>query len=599
MTGSIAASIFYIVSFVALYVSMFWFRKSEKSLNGTVWLVLTFLTVICWQTLLAGILDILHIPVNIWSVGVTNLLSAAAAFIYQRKRKEKQEYHWEVYDLIYAVCAVLGAVICFISTQTPDLDIVFANSDAAVHLKNAVLLVKSCKLPVMYMAPLQSALVIEVAMPFIAAAEYNKVFMIVDIVLFAIEAMFFMVLIRDFLKTRAQKVIGILALFFYTLGWPVMSYLLSFYYWSLGVMLVGFLMLLIRYYKNKEIDQKYLIFLLMITCNATCMCYMLFGPFSFIAVMIGLIVYRDHREKLLSKRNIVMTLQVFGIPTVLAVYYCYFQFLYKESMSVGHVMAIDGGIYKGYFMDFLWLMPFVLYAIIRIIRKKKRMSEDVIFFLCFLVVEAVGTVLAVKGKLSSYYYFKFYFPLWLFGFIIAVQVVLEWMRQQVEILVSYVMIAVFLAVMNYGGIEDKLVNGISGLESVNHATQFFGIYGYNQILRGTIGIAYPQEYLDACNYVMENLKDEELVPVITIKDNYANCYWYEAITGQDCSDYYGWVYKDDVIQKKLDNREVNYFVIYIDSLVYERNKAYYDTFERVFENDRVMVCSTDRRIIRD
>lgn len=596
MTGSIIASLFFVISFLALYAESYGMKKSDKKLNGTVWLVLTLLTVMCWETLLAGLVDIINIPINIWSVGIMNLLSAVALAVYRYKKKERQQYYWEVYDGIYALCAIAGAVITFAMVQTPNLDITFVNSDAAVHLKNAVLLVKNCHLPVMYMAPLQSALLIEVAMPFIAAASYYKVFMILDILLFAVEAMFFMILIRDFLKTKVQKGIGLVMLLLYTLGWPLMSYLLSFYYWALGVMLVSFVMLLIRYYKNKELNQNYLIFLLMITCNAVTMCYMIFGPFAFIAAFIGLIVYRDKRIKLISKTNIWMAVKVFLVPTILAVYYCYFQFLQKEQMSAGEVMTIDGGIYKEYYIDFIWLMPFVLYMLIRIIMRKKKIGEDMIFFLCFLVAAAVGTILAIQGKLSSYYYFKLYFPMWQIGFVMSAQVVVEWMERQIETLISYVLIFIFLAGMCYGGLEAKLIYGGSGLEYADRTSQFFEIYRYNQNTWSNIKISYPQEYLDACNYVMTELKDEELVPVITIQNNYANCYWYEAITGQDCSDYYGWKYGDDEIWEKLDNCDVNYFVIYIDSLVYERNKAYYDSFERVFENDRVMVCSTKNRL---
>ena len=46
MEGSVISSIFFMVSFGAVYAGAFRLQKSEKPLNGVVWVMMDFLTVL-------------------------------------------------------------------------------------------------------------------------------------------------------------------------------------------------------------------------------------------------------------------------------------------------------------------------------------------------------------------------------------------------------------------------------------------------------------------------------------------------------------------------------------------------------------------------
>ena len=76
MNGSMVASILYVTGFFTLFAAIFLLPKSEKKLNGVMWLILTLLAEMCWGGFVAGVINIVHIPVNIYSIGLVYLVSA-------------------------------------------------------------------------------------------------------------------------------------------------------------------------------------------------------------------------------------------------------------------------------------------------------------------------------------------------------------------------------------------------------------------------------------------------------------------------------------------------------------------------------------------
>ena len=142
MEGSIISSIFFVISFGLLYTGVFRIKKSDKSLNGLIWVMMNFITILCWGAFGAGVLNMVRIPINIVSIGVLYLVSAAILFLKIRKDGELQKYEWKKYDIIYT-CVIGGVIFTLLAIRiTPDLDFIFNNSDAAVHLRNSLTILK-------------------------------------------------------------------------------------------------------------------------------------------------------------------------------------------------------------------------------------------------------------------------------------------------------------------------------------------------------------------------------------------------------------------------------------------------------------------------
>lgn len=593
MSESIIASILYQIGFIAFFAVLFLLKKSERKLSGVIWLVLTLMIEMCWGAFTAAFINIVRIPVNIYSMGVIYLLSAVLVGVKVRKEKEFQKYKWEMLDILVSVVVFLGMAALVLYKVGLGLEPVFSNSDAAVHLKNAMSVIQSEKLPTMYFAPFQLAMVLEVVSPVCAVYNFYKIFIVVDVFLFSLEIIFFYLFCKEYFEKKWMKLGGAVLCIFYAAGYPLMSYLMTFYYWALGVMLMGVIVLLLRQYRRKEIRRDYAVFAIMLGCNAVTMCYMLLGPVTFIAAFICLVFDVKQEGKIVTKKNFLLALKVFLVPTLLAIYYCYFEFLQKKAMSAADVIAIDGGIYRNVYINFLLIMPLVAYMIIRSVKKKKA-DENMIFFLSILVFVLVLFVLVLRGKVSGYYYYKFYYPLWFFAFVLAIQGVGELLEKQWEILASYGLVIAFLFVMHFGGIEQWVVKHPANVQDEEYAGGVFHIYDFNRAYLSNRNKAFSEEQMDICKYVVEELEEKENVPLIANQQNYEKCYWYEAITGEDSSEYYGWFYKFKKVAKKLDEQKVKYFAVFKDSAVFLENQEYFEEFSTVYENAAGVIYSTAR-----
>lgn len=595
MSSSIFASVLYLIGFLSLYILLFLWKKSDERLSGVTWLVATLLAEMCWGAFAAGILNIIRIPINLYSVGILYLLCALLIGAKLYYDGEIQSYRWSIQDIVVAL-AIFGAVTALVLYRVgPELRPAFANSDAAVHLKNAVSLVQSQRLPVMYFAPFQTAMLLEVIMPFVAIYHFYKIFIFFDAFLLALELLFFYLFCKEsFEEGRAMKAIGILMCVFYALGYPLVSYWYTFYYWALGVMLIGFCAWLLRLYARNEAGRGYLLFTLMLACNAVTMCYMLFAPIAFIAAFLCLALIQRRGGPLLVRENVMLALKVFLLPTILAIYYCYFEFLRKEHMAATDVMVLEGGIYRDFYVNFLLLMPIVAYWIIRSL-KKGCFDVNMVYFLTFLISMGALFVLSYKGYLSGYYYFKFYYPLWFFAFVLAIQGIRELLEEHWEMLAACGLVVFFLVVMHFGGVEKKIVNHPAQYQVEEYAGSFFRIYDFVHAYLQNKICPMKEGHMQICQYVVDHLEHDEDIPLLATIENYDRCFWYEAMTGEDASDYYGWQHDFSELQQKLENQEVEYFAIFKESPIFQDHRKYFKQFEKVYSNKNGVIYRTVRR----
>lgn len=422
-------------------------------------------------------------------------------------------------------------------------------------------------------------------MPFVSEVNLYKIYILIDATMFLLESAFFMVIIRDFITSKAMKVIGLIIGALYMLGYPMNSYLYSFFYWAAGVMLIGYMLLMLRYYENGKIDRRVSIIGMMLCCGALPVAYMLFGPVIYIASFLVLLIFCKKEGKIVCKKNILLALKVYLLPTLLAIYYCYFDYLRSMDLSTVEILNLEGGNYRDLFINFVWTLPFVIYILIRS-WKKKKLDETIVFTIFVGALTFTIFVLVYKGKLSAYYFYKFYFPIWMFFYIITTQAMKELWKKAKEIVLSFGIVFLFLATICFSGVEVKIINAQRNLIAFERTSDLFDIYKFNIWLWNNHVLQYPEQYFEICNYVIEELGDEKKeVPLLATLENYSKCYWYEGITGQNCEEFYGWDYTFEEVQQKIENKEVNYFTVYKNSPIYDAYSEYFNEFEHVFENE--------------
>lgn len=580
-------SCFFAAAFVFLFYEIFMMNKSQNRLNGISWLILSVIVMLCYGTFVVGFVNIIRIPINILSVGIIYLLSAIGLHYYNYKVKkvEKQKYYWNTIDIAFAVIWLIITVMLVVNFYTPSLKMCFYNTDASVHFKNATQVFFNQHVYNMYFAPLQNALCMDFLSPFLSKVELYKVEIILEGVFLYLEVLFFWAYIREYINTKAHVVIGIFITLLYTCGYPINGWLFNFLYWGIGVMFIGAAMYFLRCYRRGGMDKSLLIVFMMIVCATIPVTYMLFGPFTYIALFIAFFVNCREGKKLFTKANVMLALRIFLLPCLLAIYYCYFDYLRVMDMDVSEIIGLSGGIFRELYISFIWVIPLVLYGIIGKI-KRRQFDEVFIFTVTYILVQLALFIGMYKGIVSVYYFYKFYYPLWFLCFLIAAEAAVDLWKKAGEMLVSMALIFVALFVFYFSGTEKKIISSDKGICDYGRADELFSLYDFNFATYKQSAIRYPEQYKEITEFVLNELpKDCGDVPVLTDIDNYLYCYWYEGFTGVDCSPYYGWKNSFEAVADHLSENGIKYFVVYKDSQTYTQHQEIFDSLEHVFESD--------------
>ena len=593
--GTIIGTAVYLAAVIACTVNIYRYRKSCQPMNGFVWAVLSFLVTICMGSIMAGVISLVHIPVNIYSMAVVYALLALLAAYQIRREGMVQEYEWEKFDFLVIALVTVAVAAVSIKIFSPQLLYCFYNSDAGLHLKEATAIVRSQKVTNMYFWHLQNAMLIEVVQPFVRIADWYKGYILGECFFFWIEMLFFTALIRRYARTKASKIFAVPLLVGYALGYPFFSFYYSFGYWAVGSMMVGFLVVSLRLYEEAKVERKISVFLLMLGCFGVITSYMLFAPVTFVAVLVYLIIVAKREGKVFTKKNVILALRVFLLPTAMGLYFCLYGFFISSGTSIADVIGNAGGIYTELYMDFFWTIFPVLFTLVYTLKKRK-LTPDVVFFLAFFAFTGGMLLLALTHHVSAYYYYKTYYPLWMFCWLLTAKAIAIMLQEAKETLTAYCsMVALFVALC-YGNIEYRIVTSTEKITGAMHSTAFFTLYQHDWsfITREHEGL--DNSVFDLFQYVADHLSEEKMVPLMTEENDYGQTYLYEGASGYDFPDFYEWRHTKKELRQAYYDWDVKYAVM-MKGTQFEKEHGEdtlaKDGVEIIFENEAGYILSLD------
>lgn len=593
--GTIFGTVFYLAAFLACVFSVYRFRKSHKPMNGFTWMILSFLITICMGSILAGLISPLHIPVNIYSMAVIYLFIALGIGYLIHKEGMKQDYVWEKFDFIVIALVTVGVGAICLKIFSPQLWYCYYNSDAGLHLKEATAIVRSQKVTNMYFLHLQNAMLIEMIQPFVRIADWYKGYVIGDCFFLWIETLFFAALIRRFARTNASKIFAGILTAGYFMGYPFFSFYYSFGYWAMGSMLVGFLAITLRLYEEAQVERKYTVFMLMSGCFGVMTSYMLFAPVTFVAVFVYLMIVAKREGKVFTGKNVLLALKVFLLPTVMGLYYCLYGFFISSGTSISGALGNAGGIYTELYMDFFWTIFPVLFVLVYTV-KKKRLTPDVVFFCAFFCFTGGMLLLTLTHHVSTYYYYKTYYPLWMFCWALTVRAASIMLQEAKETLTAYCIMVIMFVVLCYGKIEYRIVTSTENITGALHSTAFFTLYQHDWsfIARGHVGL--DESIMDLYQYVIDNLSEEKMVPLMTEENDYGETYFYEGVSGYDFPDFYEWRHTEEELEQAYYDWDVHYAVM-LKGTQFEKEHGKetlaHDGVSILFENEAGFILEFD------
>lgn len=565
---SLFLSLFYIVTYALLFSGVLLIKKTDKKINLIISLPIYVLFMMLYTAFFGGIIEILTIPVNLISLGVGNILFAGGIFAFIFKTKNIQKYKFSWFDFTAIIVFVIFAFLIAKDQFGLNLFVNYETTDPSRHMKYAMQLIEHQRLGNMYFATLNNATFIAVGLGFVKSFWAYKLFIMADILMFLLAGCIMYSAARNVAKNTLQKILSIVGILFYLMCYPLNNMVFGFVYLGIGVSICVYLIMLANAYKNETLNKVCNIVGLMLGAYGIVVCYSLFAPFIFIAVASIIGLKFISQKRLISAEFFITELAVFLIPVIMGLYFSFFRMFDGDVAEVGSSIALEGYIYRDLYSSFIIILPFTIYGIINAVCTKNIKCQHILLPILVVAV-LLMFVMGMQGKVSSYYFYKMYYILSMVCFIIAIDAICDLCKKSVTIIVSYALVWMFLAFMNFGKIDDKITaNKVLMSPSSWHSGAFFSIIEFNQncMEEGNFSVERMQLYEEAHNKYITGNK-------VTLLDTTEPVYWFEAFVHCDIKEFYCYDFNTCDIDAYMQKVESCDYV-----LVYTKHDSRFDEY---------------------
>lgn len=585
MILALLSPILYIFSLVLAISGFYFYKKSDKAFNGICWLPVTFILSMCFNALISSLVNLINIPVNIFTMSIFNILIGLFFWIKIVSLKRIQKYIYFKFDIIFTLILIFIVVIIASNHFGPDLQIHYETSDPSVHLKLAMDVVNTGKVSGMFFSQLNNAFILEIFSPIVSQFSLYKIFILIDVFMLFLSGFIFYALIRRYFDNKFLNIVGAIVTIVYTIGYPLNNMLFGFVYLGMSVSVIALVIFLLDIYINNEIENNFNLILIMLSCLGVFLCYMLFMPVVYLSVFICIIINSIKiKQKLLIRNTFVELLIVFLIPCLLGLYYNYFQYFINQGVDPGQAISSEGYIYRDLFSNFVIFLPFAVYGFIAMVKNRK---WNITFFVFPALIIFIGCLLSLglNGKVSSYYYFKNYYFLWLIIFYLFFYGINYISKQSKSLIISYISIWGLLAYLSFSQIDDNVNKNALYFDPTVKSGSFFDLFTFNT-QKVYEEIPNNSEKLLLYRYVFNNIEDENQQTGVPFVGNLGDCFWYEAITNERVDSFYSWKLGEDIFISKLKNGDFgNYAIVLVDSDIYNKNIKLLNSYSKIFFNN--------------
>lgn len=577
----------FIIAFTGLLFGLIFLKKDELPMPFFQTILGCFLTELCIGTIAAKVCSVFSIAVGLRSIGIIYLFAGILVWGYSIKIKQFQKFQISLWNIYSVVIIAVWFLILFFAVFTPDIENKYINSDPANHFAFALVVMDSGKISSMHFGELFNGLILSMAEPFLARLSLYKIYILSDAFANLINVFMFYTIAATFTSHKIVKAFLPFLSLGYFLGWPLYSYILGgFGYLAWGVTLFAYILyLLIRFYNSEgKKTQLLLLITIGVNCLGLAFCYMLFIPLSGMLILITLIWKVKKNNDVISLKKIGAV--CFGVLIVGCVVglICYKGYFNGNMQYLFDVLQMDGWTHKDLYRDFVFLMPAVFYMGWHYIKTHKLnlifASEAVI-----LIFVGVTFILCLYNIMSPYYYYKSYYLLWLFSWLMLIDAMDYFMDKDKGIVAAYGIAFSIPLFMTISGADNALEEkGINVNEK--HSSFYPSFYpildGYAYFLSEENNWLEDKEaLLDMSDYILNNFSEEKEIPLIACDGRWG--YWYHSFTWQDST----YVANSNELLDTLSDyvqAGYDYIVIHQNSDTYRKIEQELRKYEKEYDN---------------
>lgn len=589
-------SIIYLISILALLIATILVKKSDKKFDIVKSIAITIVLFLCYQTFISYLYTMIHIPITLLSLTITNVIITAIFMVKIIYKKEIQAYEFDSRDIIFII--ILALVIFLVSYFDFGMpfNIKYITTDSAVHYvstrefhenESLLLTVDNIETSNAMMPGAYSniGILFKAFEPLIGEMNLYKVFIGFDILTLFISGLMFFVTLKKYAKNTLTYCIAGVVSIIYLLGYPLNNMLFGYFYLGIGVLVVNAIVAIMQEYKQ-ETDMKIwtIIPSIFLLCFELFFSYYLFVPPIYAAIFIYYLFY-FHKEtgKWINKKTIIYSTITLIIPAVMG--FCYHVLpglLSRDQIQVGNVIQVEGYIYRNMFSNILLFIPFAIYYLV----KEKKIQFDIISIVIWILYMCVLYISIFKLNVSTYYFFKTYFVLWQFAiylFFRGICYIVEEKKYGKILVTSY--ISIYILLMLHSFLTSNVSITKDTFNRNEKITDVMDIFGINKTVLLRVETDYTVEELELLNYVKENslpLKNNNTL----ILANQRQEYWFWAMLQYRFKDNLNYATTQEHV-KLWNNSGYEYLIYFNRSYYYNsyKNAINLQDSEVIFENN--------------
>lgn len=565
--------IYILISLITITIFIL-LKKTNKKENILLWISLSTILMMCFNIFITLMFSILKIKSTLTNLSVAQIILIIFMSINILKKRQIQKYYIKKQDIIISIILIILVSTIAILQYGYPFNIKYMVTDGSVHylatmkFYNESDLLSNAKFDgitnfntFMTGAYVNCGIFLKSLSSIITIKDYYTVFAIFDLLILLLSAQLFYLLISPKLHKKTEYILAYIFTILYLLGYALNSTLSGFCYLSLGLDIIIAIMIIIKYF-----IQKNNVIILLSTSLLTLglfFSYYYFAPVVYLAIFTFLIRKNiDKKDKILKTENILEIVYILIIPAILGTYYMFFKEIFTQKYNLPNkVLMLEGDIYSNLITNFIVFIPLILIYIFSVSKNRKNdfKLKIFVFEIIFIILLGVGKIF---NKVSSYYFYKAYYLLWILTLSISFYSIIKLKRnKKVNEIIIYIILSVYiLGIVVMPGILKK--PGI-----------IYDIYNYNfKHMKSEYII--EQEYLEIVEFYYENLIDEKNDVYVKSMENVGRAKWIYALYENPI---YAIVLEEDSIDKWLNEEKEKYFIYYkkdMEEEVDKNNKNY-------------------------
>lgn len=575
----------YTISAIILFTVNLLLKKSEEKLEITKSIIITSVLALAYNTFVCYILNLINIPITLLSLSIINFIISITLIINIIKKKEIQKYTVSKTNILTSIILIIVIIIVTNINFGNLSKIRYISMDAREHYKAAMEFYYNDCLSnkattnntttecFMLGTYTNIGILFKVLNPYIGMVNLYKVYIIFEAFTVLLTGLMFFMLLEKNANRISSKIILIIFSIIYTLGYPLNAWISGFQYLILGILYIEAIIQVSI--ESKKIEFDYKLMQMFLINFGLIMSYSLFCPFVYLAEF-AYYIYQYIKDK--NKiRLFLLTLATLILPGIIGITYL----ILPSFGKVGSYIALDGWLYKNLWSNFIFFIPFAIYAIYISIKNRKLTFENIMFItlIIYMLILFIGTK---TGKCSEYYFYKNYFIMWLMLIYLSNKGMIEFIQKGNRMYIPAIFTAIYLIIFTMS-IHNN--NTYITQESNDSFDNTMEIFTFNKTMICAQNAQFIDEEEIDLLYRLETIlqnKWQEEKNILLVTDPTQER-WIQSLTG-----FVNILYDDkEYAIKNLEEENYKYIVTFENRVTYKNMEQYInkENMKIIYENE--------------